>query len=139
MALGSYQNSPFVTGHYSSTNGLKTEILNYDSEEWKQLADYPFSNGDRYVQQLIQRNFSNFLNQIHFRIAYYSTASTDESAFIIGGYTSVSPSIISIIAEYKNGSWKNVGNLVQARYGHGAITSGSTTMVVGGYPYSGSS
>ena len=26
-----------------------------------------------------------------------------------------------------------------ARYGHGAITSGSITMVVGGFPYSGSS
>ena len=60
MALGSYRNSPFVTGHYSSTNGLKTEILDYDSQKWEQLADYPFSNGDRYVHQLIQRNFINF-------------------------------------------------------------------------------
>ena len=49
MALGSYRNSPFVTGHYSSTNGLKTEILDYDSQEWEHLADYPFSTGNRYT------------------------------------------------------------------------------------------
>ena len=49
MALGSYRNSPFVTGHSSSVNGLKTEILDYEAGEWKQAADYPFSNGNRYV------------------------------------------------------------------------------------------
>ena len=47
--LGLYQNSPFVTGHGSSENGLKTEILNYGSGEWEQAGDYPFSSGDRYV------------------------------------------------------------------------------------------
>ena len=46
MAIGSYRNSPFVTGSYE-TNGLKTEILDYDSEKWEQLADFPFSTGDR--------------------------------------------------------------------------------------------
>ena len=68
-----------------------------------------------------------------FRISAYATASTDESVLIIGGYTGGSPSRISTIAEYKDGNWKNVGNLAQARYGHGAITSGSVTMVAGGY------
>ena len=43
------------------------------------------------------------------------------------------PTYTSTIAEYKDGNWKNVGNLAQARYGHGAITSGSITMVVGGW------
>ena len=51
MALGSYKNSPFVTGHDSSSNGLKTEILNLGSGEWEQAGDYPFSNGDRYVSK----------------------------------------------------------------------------------------
>ena len=69
----------------------------------------------------------------------YATASTDESVFIIGGYTAGSPSYISTIAEYKDGNWKNVGNLAQARYAHGAITSGSITMVAGGVSNDGSS
>ena len=67
----------------------------------------------------------------------FATAQTDESVLIIGGYTGGSPRYISTIAEYKDGNWKNVGNLAQARYGHGAITSGSVTMVVGGYANSG--
>ena len=72
-----------------------------------------------------------------FRISHYATASTSESVLIIGGYTSGSPSFSSTIAEYKNGSWKNVGNLAKARYSHGAITSGSVTMVVGGWSNNG--
>ena len=67
-----------------------------------------------------------------FRISIYATASTDESVLIIGGYTGGSPRYSSTIAEYKDGNWKNIGNLAQARAGHGAITSGSVTMVAGG-------
>ena len=48
-AVGSYRNSPFVTGSSSFTNGLKTEILNYGSGEWEQAGDYPFTNGNRYL------------------------------------------------------------------------------------------
>ena len=51
-ALGSYRNSPFVTGEsLTSINGLKTEILNYGLRHWEQTSDYPFSNGDRYVSK----------------------------------------------------------------------------------------
>ena len=78
-------------------------------------------------------------DKLHFRIGFYATASTDESVLIIGGFTGYggngSPNIISTIAEYKNGSWKNIGNLAQARYVHGAITSGSVTMIVDGSTY----
>ena len=50
-ALGNYKNSPFVTGHSSSSSGygLKTEILNYATSTWVQADDYPFSNTDEYV------------------------------------------------------------------------------------------
>ena len=51
MALGSYKNSPFVTGQNIASNGLKTEILNLGSGEWEQAGDYPFSNGNRYVSK----------------------------------------------------------------------------------------
>ena len=71
-------------------------------------------------------------------MTHYATASTSESVLIIGGYTCDGAPRTSIVAEYKNGNWKNVGNLTKAKEGHGAITSGSITMVVGGYPTSGS-
>ena len=135
LALGSYRNSPFVTGENSGTNGLKTEILDYQAGEWKQAAEFPFSNLNRCVQV----NYKSFTCNSIFSISCYTTASTDESVYIIGGYTNGSPSYISTIAEYKDGDWKNVGNLRQGRHRHGAITSGPTTMVVGGYPNGGSS
>ena len=62
----------------------------------------------------------------------YAAASTSDSVLIIGGFTAGSPAYTSTIAEYKDGNWKKVGNLAQARNNHGAITSGSITMVVGG-------
>ena len=69
-----------------------------------------------------------------FRIAYYATASIDESVYIIGGWTedSATGSRSSVIAEYKDEQWFNVGNLFQSKQGHGAITSGSLTMIIGG-------
>ena len=69
-----------------------------------------------------------------FRISHYATAKTDQSVFIIGGFTAGRPGNdrIRTIAEYKDGSWRNAGNLVQARYNLGAITLGSTVMIVGG-------
>ena len=88
------------------------------------------------AHRVIQSNFNIIFYQIYFSIADYSTASTDESVLIIGGLTyRGSPPTISVIAEYKNRSWTNIGNLAQPRYGHGSITSGSVTMVVGGWAY----
>ena len=68
------------------------------------------------------------------RIAYYATTSTEESVYIIGGFTydSSTSSRTPIIAQYKNNQWLNVGSLNQSRYAHGAITSGALTMVIGG-------
>ena len=126
--MGFYKNSPFVTGQDSSLNGLKTEILNSSAGKWVGVTDFPFSNGDRLI--FLPDNF--LFIWIIWRISCYATASTEESVFIIGGYTKGSPDVTSRIAEYKNGEWIDGGNLAQARYGHGAITSESMTFVIGG-------
>ena len=58
----------------------------------------------------------------------YSTASTSEAAYIIGGrYTE------NIIAEYKDGSWRQMGTLAKGRGWHGSITLENAVMVIGGY------
>ena len=52
-ALGSYRDSPFVTGQYSSTEALYTEILDYEAQTWEQVANYPFARpigGTWYVE-----------------------------------------------------------------------------------------
>ena len=70
-----------------------------------------------------------------FRICMYATASTEESVYIIGGYTG--SDTITTIGEYRNGKWSIAGSLSQARDCHAAISFGAYTMIVGGYPDSG--
>ena len=69
---------------------------------------------------------SNTLSQVW----RYSTAVTDEAAYIIGGYqgSDYSP----IIAEFKNEQWRKLGDLTQGRQYHGSISVGDQAMIVGG-------
>ena len=58
----------------------------------------------------------------------YSTASTSEAAYIIGGrYTG------DIIAEFKDDSWRQMGTLAKGRSYHGSIKLGNDVMVIGGW------
>ena len=63
-------------------------------------------------------------------ISQYSTASTSESAYIIGGFFTG-----DIIAEFRNNAWRQMGTLAKGRYGHGSITLNEETMVIGGYGF----
>ena len=146
LALGSYRNSPFVTGSDSLRNGLKTEILDYDAGQWNDAKDYPLkytSNGDRYIFTIIfyhisckywlQVNFDSFGLILYFRITRYAATSTDTSVYIIGGFTNGSPSRSTTIAKYSDGFWSEPGSLKQGRYAHGAITIEGKTMIIGGW------
>ena len=64
------------------------------------------------------------------KVHWYSTAATDEAAYIIGGYQGSEYS--RTIAEFKNDQWRKLGDLTQGRYRHGSISIGHQTMVVGG-------
>ena len=75
---------------------------------------------------------------IHFfRIAYYATTHTEDSVYIIGGYTNGLPTKTSTIAKYKNDIWTIAGNLKHGRRNHGAITINERTMIIGGIRNSG--
>ena len=58
----------------------------------------------------------------------YSTASTLEAAYVIGGY----PYVYDVIAEFKNDSWRQLGTLIKGREMHGSISLGTETMIIGG-------
>ena len=60
-------------------------------------------------------------------MSFYSTASTSDAAYIIGGTYSR-----EIIAEYKNDAWRQLGTLTKGRDKHGSITLGDLTMVIAG-------
>ena len=59
---------------------------------------------------------------------FYSTSSTSDAAYIIGGYYTR-----DIIAEFKNDAWRQLGTLTKGRDGHGSIVLNDETMVIGGY------
>ena len=58
---------------------------------------------------------------------YYSTASTSEAAYFIGGYHTRED-----VAEFKNDAWRQLGTLTKGRYNHGSISLGTEMMVIGG-------
>ena len=61
-------------------------------------------------------------------ISVYSTTQTLDAVYIIGGaYTK------DIVAEFKNDQWRRLADLNQGRDGHGSITIGGQTMIIGGF------
>ena len=69
-------------------------------------------------------------SQWKFRIGMYATTSTDSSVFIIGGFSG--SSVLSTVAEYKNGEWKKIGDLTQPRASSVAFNVGSSIKIMGG-------
>ena len=60
-------------------------------------------------------------------MTHYSTTSTSKAAYLIGGAQTK-----ELIAEFKNDSWRQLGNLTKGRYKHGSITLGTEAMIIGG-------
>ena len=79
-------------------------------------------------------------NDIFSRICRYSTTSTADAAYIIGGQTTDYLGVIyvPVVAEYKNDGWSKAGELLKGRYAHGSIVNGFETMIIGGYVSRGS-
>ena len=74
----------------------------------------------------------------YFRITSYATTHTEDSVYIIGGATkSYTLKMTSTIAQYKDDIWTIAGKLKEARSQHEAITVKGRTMIIGGYPKSG--
>ena len=65
-------------------------------------------------------------------IGYYSTASTSDAAYIIGG-----PYSRNVVAEFKENQWRRLDYLVKGRYYHGSLSVGDQTIIIGGNADSG--
>ena len=76
-----------------------------------------------------------FLNYNFRRITYYSVTSTTEAAFVIGGWDT---SALDAIAKFEKNNWSLYGNLQKPRDGHGSLTYGTQTIVIGGETNQGS-
>ena len=83
-------------------------------------------------EQLLVLYFHSKSTIDNFRlICAYSTAATDEAAYVIGGTSGSNYS--QTIAEFKNDQWRKVGDLTQGRCYHGSVSIGQKSMVVGGF------
>ena len=58
-------------------------------------------------------------------------ASTDQSAFVIGGWSGSSN--LDIIARFHNNVWSLYGHLHKRRNSHASITLDDNTIVIGGW------
>jgi len=115
LGLANYRGSPMTTGsNQNSDCYVKTEIYNFENNQWNDAPDYPYSS----------------------RIFLYSVSSTNQAAFFIGGKDGSSQ--LSVIAKYENDEWSLHGNLKRRRDNHASITYGTTTIVIGGYTPDGS-
>ena len=83
----------------------------------------------------MQIAFFKLFKYLFSKISHYSVASTNEAAFVIGGWAG---SYSDVIAQFKDNAWSLYGNLQKRRRLHGSITSGDETMVIGGQTNDGS-
>ena len=66
------------------------------------------------------------------QISEYSTANSPDAAYIIGGWNTK-----NLVAEFRDDQWAQIDDLNKGRSGHGSITVGTRTMIVGGDYYAG--
>ena len=96
-------------------------------------------SGRKYFQNhsfWLNSNIFAFLKTIFSSIYLYSTASTSDAVYIIGGFRETETgSSNSLIAHFRNDKWNQDGTLIKGRYGHESITIGEKTMIFGGYTW----
>ena len=86
----------------------RTEIFDFDSEEWIEKEKYPF----------------------HGSIGIYAALAIKRAVYIIGGYGG--DGYFATVAIFENEKWRKAGELNQKRYGHGAISVNERIYVIGG-------
>ena len=76
---------------------------------------------------MFYQNYNNFVTIDVRSIYLYSTASTSDAAYIIGGYYTK-----RVVAEFKDNRWRQLGNLNKGRHRHGSLSVGDQTIIIGG-------
>ena len=66
-----------------------------------------------------------------FRLADYAAVSFGNSVFIYGGNDGKAE--MRTVAEYRNGEWNKVGDMLYKREGHNAILNGNIALIMGGF------
>ena len=78
--------------------------------------------------KLIYFQFPKNLKINNFSIGAYSTASTNDAVYVIGGFSS-NYGAVKTIAEFKEGRWTKIGEMKKLRIDHGSISFGGKTLI----------
>ena len=68
---------------------------------------------------------------MYLRLADYAAVSFGNSVFIYGGNDGKAE--MRTVAEYRNGIWNKVGDMLYKREGHNAILNGNIALIMGGF------
>ena len=142
MGLANYRGSALTTGCSTGGScGVRTELMNLNTMSWQDEDDFPYTQWVFYRTLMLVTiyfviNICHQHRQSHhhyFRVFFdyiyeYSTASTSDAAYIIGG----APRYMETIARFKNYQWSNHGKLYRGRMVHGSISVGDNTFIIGG-------
>ena len=84
------------------------------------------------LSKLIYFQFPKNLKINNFSISHYSTASTNDAVYVIGGWSSIDGGVgekVKRIAEFKEGRWTIIGEMEKPRRYHGSISFGGKTLI----------
>ena len=84
------------------------------------------------LSKLIYFQFPKNLKINNFSIYAYSTASTNDAVYVIGGVSSIDGGRyeeVKTIAEFKEGRWTKIGEMEKPRVVHGSISFGGKTLI----------
>ena len=105
-----------------------------ETQSWRVEADYPFSKRFKIIHSLyriIRSVLSLGPPYCIFRLADYAAVSFGNSVFIYGGNDGKAE--MRTVAEYRNGEWNKVGDMLYKREGHNAILNGNIALIMGGF------
>ena len=88
--------------------------------------------GQYKIDFVIWTLFASSLIVFFSKLCQYSVASTENSAFIIGGHIWGESGGLDIVAKFQDNQWTRYGSLNASRRLHASITSDDQTMIIGG-------
>ena len=100
-----------------------------ETRGWRVEADYPFSK--RFIKQFPLHLRVTNDRKSYLRLADYAAVSFGNSVFIYGGNDGKAE--MRTVAEYRNGEWNKVGDMLYKREGHNAVLNGNIALIMGGF------
>ena len=104
VTMTEYENEPFIVGDYLHN---QIEFMHFSHKRWYTASPYPFQK----------------------YLFGYAAVARPGKVLILGGCCDMDWSTVSL---FQNDKWSKIGNLLQGRMNHMAISYGQDIMLIGG-------